>query len=74
MVAKGQHVVFRGGKWAVRKTGSERVTKKFNTQKEAIIEARRIAKKQGAELYIHGRDGRIRDRDSYGRDSYPPPG
>ncbi|MCY4307667.1 MAG: DUF2188 domain-containing protein [Rhodobacteraceae bacterium] len=74
MATKGQHVVFRSGKWAVRRTGSERVTRKFNTQKEAIREARRIAKNQGAELYIHGRDGRIRDRDSYGRDSYPPPG
>jgi len=67
MAPKGQHVVSRDGKWAIRRTGSARVTKKFNTQKEAIREARRIARNQGAELYIHGRDGSIQDR-------YPSPG
>ena len=68
MSGKGQHVVPRGGKWSIRRTGSDRVTKTFETQKEAIAEARRIAKTQGTELYIHGRDGRIRERDSYGAD------
>ncbi len=38
---------------------------KFNTQKEAIREARKIAKNQGNGLNIHGLDGRIRDQDSY---------
>ena len=74
MALDGQHVVPRDGKWAVRRTGSDKLTKKFNTQKEAIREARKIARNQGTELYIHGRDGRIRDRDSYGQDPYPPPG
>lgn len=68
MSGKGQHVVPNGGKWSVRKAGAARATGTFSTQSEAIQEARKIAKNQGSELYIHGRDGRIRERDSYGSD------
>lgn len=74
MVSKGLHVVPRNGKWAVRRSGSGKATRIFDTQKKAIREGRRIARSQGAELYIHGRDGRIRDRDSYGHDPHPPKG
>lgn len=74
MSGKGQHVVPRDGKWSVRRTGSDRVTRTYTTQREAIDAARKIAQNQGTELYIHGRDGRIRERDSYGRDPYPPKG
>ncbi len=69
-----QHVVPRKGEWAVRKEGSRRDTRRFATQEEAIRAARRIAKNQGAELLVHGRDGRIRDRRSYGHDPHPPTG
>lgn len=71
---KGQHVVPRDGRWAVRKAGSDRATRTFDTQREAEAEARKIARNQGTELYIHGRDGRIRERSSYGNDPYPPKG
>ncbi|MDE0310604.1 MAG: DUF2188 domain-containing protein [Acidiferrobacterales bacterium] len=74
MSRKGQHVVPRGDKWAVRKTVSDRVTRNFDTQREAIKVAREFARNQKTELYIHGRDGRIRERDSYGDDPFPPPG
>ena len=74
MTAKSQHVVPRGDKWAVRKTGAGRVTRRFNTQKEAIEAARSIARNRGSEVFIHGRDGRIRQRDSYGKDPFPPRG
>lgn len=74
MASKGQHVVTRNGKWAIRRSGSDKATKIFDTQKEAIVQGRRIARNQGTELYIHGRDGRIRDRDSYGQDPHPPKG
>ena len=74
MAKKSQHVVPRGGKWAVRKAGAGRTHGTFDTQKEAIHEARKRAQNQGTELYIHGRDGRIRERDSYGSDPHPPKG
>jgi hypothetical protein len=71
---KGQHVVPEGGRWSVRRAGSTRASATFDTQEEAIIKARGLARAQGTELYIHGRDGRIRARDSYGRDPLPPKG
>jgi hypothetical protein len=44
------------------------------TQREAIEAAREIARNQNTELFIHGRDGRIRERDSHGQDPFPPRG
>jgi hypothetical protein len=63
--AKSQHVVPRGGFWAVRKSGSDRATRVFDTQEDAISAGRKIARKQGTELYIHDRDGLIRARESF---------
>ena len=74
MVSKSHHVVPRDGKWAVRRTGSYRTTKLFDTKWEAIAQGRKIARNQGTKLYIHGRDGRIRVGDSYEHDPHPPKG
>ena len=72
MPHKGQHVVPRDGKWAVRRTGADKVTRHFDTQREAIEVARSFARNQRTELYIHGKDGLIRERESYGKDPLPP--
>lgn len=73
MSKKDQHVVpSTSGGWAVRRTGSERASKTFSTQAEAIKHARGVAKKEKSELYVHKKDGTIRERDSYGNDPYPP--
>ena len=45
-----------------------------DTQAEAIQRAREIARNQESELFIHGRNGKIRERDSYGNDPFPPRG
>jgi len=74
MPKKGQHVVPNGSKWSVRRAGSSRASHTYRTQHEAVETAREIARNQETELYIHGRDGRIRERSSYGRDPYPPKG
>ncbi len=74
MSKPGQHVVPSGGKWSVRKAGASKASGTFTTQREAIDRATDIAKNQGTELFIHGRDGRIRERDSFGRDPFPPKG
>ena len=71
MAAKSQHVVPRGDQWAVRKAGAPKVTRRFATQREAIVVARRIARNQGSEMFIHGLDDRIRQRHSYGNDPFP---
>jgi uncharacterized protein YdaT len=74
MARKNQHVVPRDGSWAVKSSGSKRATKVFSTQKEAIQQGREIARRHSSELLIHGRDGRIREKNTYGKDPYPPRG
>lgn len=74
MAKKNQHVVPSDDGWAVRSAGSKRATKVFSTQKEAISAARDIARRQRSELLVHGRDGRIREKNTYGKDPYPPKG
>lgn len=65
---KNQHVVKHPDGWAVKGEGNERVTKITPTQKEAIDKGRDIARNQNSELFIHGKNGRIRERDSHGYD------
>lgn len=71
MSGKNQHVVPRNGQWAVRGAGNSRDTGVFETQREAIDGGREISRNQGSELLIHGRNGQIRERDSYGSDHFP---
>lgn len=71
-MGKNVHVVPSNGKWGVRTEGSEKLSSLSNTQIEAIEKARTIAKNQESELFIHGEDGKIRARNSYGNDPYPP--
>ena len=70
--AKTFHVVPREGGWAVIKEEAGRATSVHNTQREAIEAARELARTLQSELIIHGRDGRIRERDSYSPDPLPP--
>ncbi|EBL7044469.1 DUF2188 domain-containing protein [Salmonella enterica subsp. enterica serovar Hadar] len=72
MMGKNQWVVQREDGWAVRGEGNTRDTSHHRTQQEAIDAAREIARNQESELIIQGRDGKIRDRDSYGNDPCPP--
>ena len=74
MSKKAHHVVPNNRKWSVRRAGSSRASRTYGTQKEAVEKARESARNQQTELYIHGRDGRIRERNSYGRDLLPPKG
>jgi hypothetical protein len=72
-MTKDQHVVPnpRGG-WSVRHTGATRATRVFDTQEDAVQYARDVAKRESAELYVHRRDGTIKQKDSYGSDPFPP--
>jgi hypothetical protein len=74
MAGKNQHVVRRDDQWGVRGEGNTRDTSLHDTQAQAERAARQIAINQQSEVLIHGRDGRIRDRNSYGNDPYPPKG
>ena len=74
MAKRNQHVVPHNGDWAVRGAGSRCATSVHSTQREAADAAREIARNQRSELFIHRKDGRIRDRSSYGNDPFPPRG
>jgi hypothetical protein len=74
MTNRNQHVVPHENGWAVRGAGNSRATSVHETQAEAIAAARDIARNQQSELLIHGRNGQIRERDSFGGDPHPPKG
>lgn len=65
---KDQHVTKHPKGWQVKGAGNNRATTVTRTQSEAIRIARGISKNQHSELVIHGKDGRIREKDSHGND------
>lgn len=70
---KSVHVVPRTeGGWAVKSAGQNRAVSTHRTQSAAIEAGRKIAIQKQTELVTHGRDGRIRDSDSFGNDPIPP--
>ncbi len=74
MKKRNIHVVPHQKGWAIRRENSKRVDKITTTQKEAEDKARELARRDQVELLIHGRNGKIRERDSYGNDPFPPRG
>jgi len=73
-MGKNIHITPRDDKWAVIGAGDERASGLYDTQREAIDAGRELARNNRSELFIHDRDGKIRDRDSYGGDPFPPRG
>jgi hypothetical protein len=66
-------VVRNGDDWGVRQEGSSHV-QSFDRQQDAIDQGRTLAQMMGGELYIQGRDGQIRERNTYRQDPFPPRG
>lgn len=63
------------GKWANKAQGNDKASSLHGTQQEAEKAARDMLKNQGGgELITHGRDGKIRSKDTIapGNDPYPP--
>ena len=71
---KGIHVVPREGGWAVRREHAEHASSHHHNQAEAIQAGKKLAQAGRSELVIHGRDGKIREKNSYGNDPFPPQG
>ena len=72
-MGKNQHITHNpNGGWNVLGAGNTKPTKILTTKQEAINYGRIIAKNQGSELIIHGLNGKIQDKDSYGNDYCPP--
>lgn len=62
------------GGWSVKRDGAERSAKTFDTQREAIKYGENLSRSHSSELVIHGRNGRVQRKDSYGKDPNPPKG
>ncbi len=72
-MGKEIHVVSNpDGGWDVKRPNADRASKHFETKKEAMNWGRNLAKKEGAELIPHGKDGKIQNPNSYGNDYCPP--
>lgn len=72
MSKKNIHIVPKDNRWAVKKEGTKDPLSTHRTKALADQQARPQAKKEKVELVIHGRDGRIQDKDSFGKDPCPP--
>jgi len=70
MPNRGDVHVVRGnnGGWQVRIEGSARTRSIHNTQADAVAAGRTIARNKKSELLVHGRDGKIRERSTFGDD------
>ncbi len=62
------------GNWQVKGAGNKRATSKHRTQDKAWAEAKELAKANRGEALLQGRNGRIRERNTYGKDPFPPKG
>ena len=65
-MSKRYHVVpDSDGRWALKRAGRSTSDETFHRKADAVDAARKVARKSGGELVIHGRDGRIREADTY---------
>jgi len=63
-----------GGGWDVKRGGDKRASSHHDKKQDAIDQAREVSRRQGTELRIHNKDGRIGSSDSHGGDPNPPKG
>jgi uncharacterized protein (TIGR02271 family) len=59
------HIELRDESWVVLREGNQRATSVHRTQAEAAESGRELARRDGAEFFLHGQDGQIRDHHDY---------
>ena len=59
---RSYHVVKTNSGWALKKGNSNKITKLFTTQKQAIEFGTKKAKTIKSNFFVHGRDGLIKQR------------
>jgi hypothetical protein len=57
-----------GDQWQVKGEGNSRASSLHSTQAEAWATAKGQASRAGGEAYLQGQNGRIRERNTYGKD------
>jgi hypothetical protein len=63
------HVVPTDGGWQVSREGADRAAGVYRTQTEATEAAQFVLRRSGGEVRVQGRDGRIRESMTLGRES-----
>ncbi len=74
MAVRSVHVVPSSGGWAVEREGRGKGhggVWLYPSHEEALAAGRKMAEEELAELVIHGRDGKIRERSDFGRKPSP---
>ncbi|MEN9920495.1 MAG: hypothetical protein RL538_388 [Candidatus Parcubacteria bacterium] len=71
---KNIHVTKHEEGWQAKEAGSKNPMATFSKQSDAINFGTSFAKLNGTELFVHGRNGQIRERNSFGNDPFPPKG
>lgn len=62
------------GTWQTKREGGERASGVHDTQAEAWDQAKELARETGGEAFLTNREGKIRERNTYGNDPFPPKG
>ena len=74
-MAKQHHIVPNGDNgWCVKTDHAQRASRCFQRKQDAVNYGREVSRNQGTELFIHNKNGRIAQKDSHGRDTFPPKG
>ncbi len=69
MASKNIHIVPTYNGWAVQREGGSGSEQRFTCQQHAIATGTEKAKRAKVELLIHGRDGQIHERSSFGQEA-----
>jgi uncharacterized protein (TIGR02271 family) len=59
------HIELRDDAWIVIREGNQRATSVHPTQSEAAESGRALARRDGAEFFLHGQDGHVREHHDY---------
>jgi len=59
------HIELRDNAWIVIREGNQRATSVHPTQSEAAASGRELARRDGAEFFLHGQDGHVREHHDY---------
>jgi hypothetical protein len=60
------------GRWAVQREGTKRASSLHDTKAQAVARGVDLGRRYQGQLRIKGRNGRIQDERTYGRDPNPP--
>jgi len=60
--------------WENKAEKSSTPLSSHHTKENAVAKGEQIARQEKVEIFIHGKDGKIQERNSYGNDPFPPRG